>query len=497
MAQAVNDRTAAVAVMGTAWTLTDALMAGTAAMRTAGQKYLPKWPNEDQGSYDNRLATATLFPAFRRTVSVMAGKPFSKALTFSKETPEQIVKWCEDVDREGVNLHTFAADMMAEALAAGLCGILVEAPKAIETGARAPTRAEQQAAGIRPYMVRVKHGQILGWRTRRVNGVTTLTQLRLAETATVEDGQWGEKIVERVRVLTPGAWQVWEKSGGANGVAEVWSAVEQGASGLPVIPFVPLYGWRKGFMDGVSPLLDLAHLNVKHWQSQSDQDTILHAARVPILFAKMLGENEITVGAGVAVKANDEKADMKFVEHTGAAIEAGQKSLDALEDQMIQSGAELLVKKPGARSATESQNDAEANKSDLQRITETVEDALDQALQFMADYASLGTGGNVSLFKDFGAATLSDASAQLILSLQQGGLISKPTAISEFKRRGTLAPEVDAEQELDAVETEGEGMGTIGDDDEIVDDPNAKPTAASLLRKFKKWIADGGQGGSQ
>jgi hypothetical protein len=49
------------------------------------------------------------------------------------------------------------------------------------------------------------------------------------------------------------------------------------------IPFVPLYGTRLAFMMGISPLRDVAYLNVKHWQSQSDQDTILHVARVPIL----------------------------------------------------------------------------------------------------------------------------------------------------------------------------------------------------------------------
>jgi maltooligosyltrehalose synthase len=83
-------------------------------------------------------------------------------------------------------------------------------------------------------------------------------------------------------------------------------------------------------------------------------------------------------------------ADMKFVEHTGKAIEAGAKSLSDLEDQMIQAGAELLVKQPGHRTATESANDAEANKCDLQRIVEDFEDSLDQALQMMADYAKLG-----------------------------------------------------------------------------------------------------------
>src|SRR5690606_3962109 len=102
-------------------------------------------------------------------------------------------------------------------------------------------------------------------------------------------------------------------------------------------------------------------------------------------------------------------ADMKFVEHSGAAIGAGEVSLRALEGQMIQTGAELLVKQPGDRSATEAAGDAEANKCELQRMTEQMEDALDQALVYMAAYGSIDAGraGSVSLFKDFGAATLS------------------------------------------------------------------------------------------
>jgi hypothetical protein len=115
------------------------------------------------------------------------------------------------------------------------------------------------------------------------------------------------------------------------------------------------------------PLLDLAFLNVKHWQSQSDQDNILHVARVPIL--AIIGADEddqIKIGQqAVKVPLN---GDIKFVEHTGKAIEAGHDSLEKLELQMIQTGAELLVMKPGQRTATESNNEAEGNKSDLQRI---------------------------------------------------------------------------------------------------------------------------------
>ncbi|MFZ5669115.1 MAG: DUF4055 domain-containing protein [Pseudomonadota bacterium] len=483
MAEAVNAKSAAVSGLSADWPMLEALMGGTRSMRAAKETLLPKWPAEDQESYKARLDTSTLFPALRRTVSVMVGKPFSKALSFGDDVPVEIAGkpatkdapaqpgWADDIDREGVNLHTFAAEMFEEGLTYGLGGILVEAPKPVQPAGAVVTLAEQKAADIRPYWVRVKHNQLLGWRSKTERGRRVLTQLRILESETVEDGDFGEKTVERVRVLTPGAWAVWQKADKPQAGKE-WELIEEGKTGLSVIPFVPIYGARRGFMNGVSPLLDLAFLNVKHWQSQSDQDNILHVARVPILFLQGADDKtELTLGAGSAVKG-PAGSDLKWVEHTGQAIKAGQESLDALEEQMIQAGAELLVKKPGERSATESANDAEANKSDLQRIVENFEDSLDQALYLTALYASLPQGGHVSLFKDFGAATLAAASGQLVLSMQQGGLISKERAISEMKRRGELAADVDAEDEAEKVEREsmaGDEDDNEGLDDEIID----------------------------
>jgi hypothetical protein len=290
MAVAVNDRSAAVTGMAADWPMLEALMAGTRAMRGVGTGLLPKWPNEDDKSYEARRDTATLFPAYRRTVSVMAGKPFSKALTLSDQTPAEITGaassegWATDIDLGGVNLHTFAADRLSEALGYGFCGILVDAPQ-LATGGAPRTRQVEKAANWRPYFVRVDHSQILGWRLSKGSGVKQLAQLRLLETATVDDGDFGEKPVQRVRVLTPGAWQVFEKSEQLAQVpgTAVWTLIEEGSTGLDFIPFVPIYGRRLAFMCGASPLIDLAFLNVKHWQQQSDQDTILHVARVPVL----------------------------------------------------------------------------------------------------------------------------------------------------------------------------------------------------------------------
>lgn len=469
MALAVNECSTDIDKCRKRWHVLEALYGGTQAMRDARKVYLPQWPNEDELAYQTRLATATLFPAWERTLSVMSGKPFSEPLTLN-DAPPKIEEWAQDIDQQGTSLHSFAAEMFLEPLGFGLAGILVDYPDTSPRDASGNrvdgppvqrTVAQVEAEGIRPYWVRVKHDQILGWRAQNVGGKMKLVQLRLLESYEEEDGDYGMICQPQVRVLRPGSWEVWRAN-----ADKAWVMADSGTTSLDVIPFVPLYGKRESFMIGRPPLLELGHLNVKHWQSQSDQDTILHVARVPILCTIGADENsQLTVGASSAVKL-PAGADMKFVEHTGAAIDAGAKSLADLEDQMIQSGAELLVKKPGDRSATESANDAEGNKSDLQRIAENFEDSIDQALWLTAKFAGLPSGGTCELFSDYGASTLSDASAALILQLQQGGVISKKTVIEELKRRSVLDANVDADEQAAEVEEDGPPLGMLTDADE-------------------------------
>ena len=296
----VRKTTAAVDAMAADWSLIEALMGGTGAMRQAGKKYLPQWPAEDTESYKARLATATLFPAYSRTISVLSGKPFSKPVTIGEDVPKKFAPWLEDVDLQGRNLHAFAADLCAEALGYGFCGILVDVPPA--DGVK--TVADEQRAGVRPYFVHVAHGSVLGWRAEKIKGGLTLTQLRLLENVEEPDGEFGVKTVEQVRVLEPGSWRVYRKTTSEGGV-ETWTVFKEGTTSLKLVAFVPIYGKRKDFMIGSVPMMELAHANVEHWQSKSDQQTILHIARVPMLFAKDIGaDTPIVVGAVAMISAS-------------------------------------------------------------------------------------------------------------------------------------------------------------------------------------------------
>lgn len=454
MTTGVQDTSAAVDLMAPDWTLAAALLGGTRAMRAAGQTYLPKWPKEDAAAYATRLSVSVLFPAYQRTVQTLAGKPFSKPITVGEDVPARFGPWLQDIDLQGRNLDAFAADVMQTALGYGLAGILIDYPPA--PGVR--TQAQEQAAGLRPYWVEVKPQQVLGWRAARSDGTWKLLQLRLAEVVEVPDGDFGTEMIDQVRVLEPGSWRLYRASD-----AGAWSLFDEGVTTLNVIPFVPVYGGRTGFMTAVPPLVEVAHLNVAHWQSASDQQNILHVARVPILTVTGVDDPEwqMTVGASSAIKLPTD-AKMQFIEHTGSAIDAGAADLKTLEERMRQAGAELLVIDPGRITATQIQTENAVGMCVLQRITQGFEDALDQALQITADWVGEAIGGHVTVFNDYGAASLQEASAQLLLSTNQAGKLSDETLHSEYQRRGILSADVSWEDEQARIEMQGPALGEMG-----------------------------------
>lgn len=444
----------AVLAMQAAWTLAGALLGGTDAMRAAGEQFLPKFPAEDESSYQDRRKTAVLFPAYQRTVATLTGKPFSKPLTLGDDVPATLVGYSENIDLEGRNLHTFAADIMEGALGLGLGLILVDYPQRPE---EVRTLADEQKLGLRPYMVQIHPMQVLGWKKRKVKGEWTLAQFRFMECVEEDDGEYATTEVEQVRVLEPGKWQTHRKNDKGD-----WVLFDEGLTTLDYIPLAVAYGQRTGFMTAKPPLLEMAHLNVAHWQSASDQQTILHVARVPILAA--IGVDDtfgLVVGTKSAVKM-PLNADLKYVEHTGAAIDAGSKDLKDLEERMRQAGAELLVI-DSKLTATQVSSENAVAMCALQRIGESVEDAIDQALQMMADWVGEAKGGHVTLFKDYAAANLSDASTQMIKDWVTAGLLSKEAAFHELQRRGAISADLVWDDVKEQIDMEGPSLGMMGD----------------------------------
>lgn len=442
MASKVNQRSNAVDEMTDDWDKIDALVGGTPAMRRARTKYLPQFPAETDAAYEYRVKTSTLFNSLGRTVENMAAKPFVEAVTYTEVDPKTEA-WFENIDLCGNNLTVFAHTLMTAGLKYGLTHILVESP--VTQGADGSplykTKAAEDAAGVRPYLLHINPRQILGWKSAKLDGGREmLTQVRIMEVVDEEDGDFGTASVPQVRVLEIGIWRTFRKND-----RDEWTLHEEGRMSLDFIPLVTFYTRRTGFMTAVPPLRDLADLNIKHWQSSSDQDSILHVARVPILAICGATDGQpIEIGKNAALVL-PQGAEVKYVEHTGKAIEAGRASLQDLENQMRAMGAELLVETQVQSTATQNNIEDGEAKCQLARMVEGLEDALDNAVDIMHRWVSMEFEGGVDIYDDFASGAIMQAAGPFLISLVQAvesGILSKEDAFAEMQRYGIVNPDL-------------------------------------------------------
>lgn len=434
----VSTQSAAIKAMAEDWPIIDALMGGTKAMRAAGEKFMPRWPLEDRQEYDARLKTATLYPALSETVEQMIGRVFGDQIS-RKDVPPRIEKEVLlNVDREGRSLDVFAATWFGEALQRGVSYLLVNYPRV--EGAR--TMADEKAAGARPYWCHISPKSVLGWKTDKSGGSERLIQFRYIEQIEEADGEFGVKSIKQIVVLEPGRCRLYREADAGWAKHDEFE-MTSGSGPLKEIPLIPLYTKRTGFLTGKPPLLELAHLNVKHWQSQSDQDTILHTARVPLLARighepqyDQEGRPRGDMQIGKSLIDLPLNGDMKYVEHTGAAISAGKESLADLEEQMKVAGAKLLTRSVLAMTDSQARGESLKEISQLRAMANALEDSIAKALDYTAMWMNLGdNGGEVEISGNIDADFDPSASMDVLIKM---GLASE-TMFNEAKRRGLIS----------------------------------------------------------
>ena len=440
------------------WAIVDALMGGTKAMRDAGHVYLPKWPKEDDDSYKARISSSTLLPAYSETVHNMTGRVFAEPIVLGDDVPELTQGFAQNFDRQGNNLQVWSQSAFVTGLSHGLCHVFVDYPKA--EGLR--TAADEKAAGVRPYAILIQPEQVLGWRAASTGGEQALTQFRYMECIEENDGAFGCKKVMQIRVLEPGAWRTYREVESVNG-KKSWQPHDEGRTSLDVIPLATFYTKRTGFMTATPPLLELAYMNVKHWQSQSDQDNILHVARVPMLMISGIDDDtfDLKVGTSSATKLPKD-GNMKWVEHSGKAIEAGRTALHDLVDDMRLSGAKLLQKdKQVTKTATQAEDEAAQEMSPLQTMAERFEDFIDQVLQYFALWTKQPEGGHVQVNGNFDIDFAPETTLPLLVSMASQGRLSDETLFREIQRRGVISDDLDWDTEKQKIADQGPSLGVL------------------------------------
>jgi hypothetical protein len=453
----VNTPCLAWTKMSAKWDLLHDLLGGTQAMRVAGIKWLPKEQDELELNYAARLARSVLFGAYSDTIEKLAAKPLSEPITIQGEPSDRIKQIVTDVDGSGYSLQQFAKDAFRSAAIYGLAHVLVDYPKSapgVDLG------TERQLA-LQPKFVLVEPPNLIGWEVQP-GSTPKLSSVRIHETTIIADGAYGQKVVNRIRVYSSSTWELWEQT------KDNWIKIEEGPHSYPGVPLRTCYFLRRGFMVGDPPLEDLAWLNLAHWQSSSDQRNILRFARAALLFGKGLKRSDvdkgITIGGNLSFLTENDNAELKYVEHSGKAIEAGAADVKQIEERMEVLGMQPMIRQSGDVKATGQAINESKVQSEIQAWIHNLEGALLDCFTTAAQWIgeTLPDKFKIDIYNEFTLLDGSTADNDQLLKARVAGEISRKTYLNEIKRRGLLSENLDVAQEIEDVNEEGPALAGIG-----------------------------------
>jgi hypothetical protein len=276
-------------------------------------------------------------------------------------------------------------------------------------------RLIRAAAGL----VLRKPTNLYGWRLDRESNYGNLIQVRIGEKAVLPDGQFGEKVFDQIRVIEPGRYRVFRKKeqieemydvsdNSVTGDFEMGSAdkdykqVESGSFSLGEIPLVTIYSGKTDNLVSKPPLLDIAYLNLAHFQRQADLIHSLHVASQPLLV--MEGYDDQTKDLAISVNyamATQPGNKIYYVEPASSAFDAQSAEIKELQMQMATLGISTLSQqKFVAESADARRLDRVDTNSMLAMVSMELEQKLQKAFNLSADYVGIEPP-EVKISRDF------------------------------------------------------------------------------------------------
>ena len=454
-----------------AWLRARDVIAGEDAVKSAGEKYLPRLDSQSDSDFLGYKTRACFFNATSRTCDGFLGLLFRRDPEV--KLPDRhagvggaLRVFTDDVDLMGTSLFTFCKAVVGEVLAVGRCGTL------IDWGGDAESRA---------YVVRYQAEDILNWQTQRINGRNVLTMVALKETVAQPDPEdaFEVDLSDTIRVLkleslpdgsTRYVVELWVEQQTGNGRRKKdWKLADSRiplrlGKPLPMIPFV-FHGPRNALPDvDKMPLSDIISVNLDHYRLDADYKHGLHFTALPTAWVSGFdNSSELRIGSSTAWVSETVGAVAGFLEFKGLGLSTFENAQNRDERLMAVLGSRMLedTKRVGETADAIELRQAGEN-SILMTLALSLSDSISHVLRWvywwnsteqLPDSLRSATGGNdpvlLQINTDFTAKGLTSLELTAIVAAWQAGAISQATMFDLF-RKGEVLPtgRTDIEEKL-------------------------------------------------
>lgn len=492
-------------------------LAGQDKVKEQGTLYLPM-PNAHDKSEENveryrgYKARAVFLDAVSNTVEGLVGQVFSTDPVV--DLPPSMKLLQEDVDGDGVTLAQRAKTTLANTLALGRTGLLVDFPEAAVSEregdvdgegnqlTRDFTRQEMLDGTARANVLQFDPENVINWRYTVVGGKRVLSLVVIAmRYISYDDGfevkhddEWrvlrlvgGQYVVELWRlgaqVQGPGNTTGGTNQRGASDFILYKTYTPRDASGKPLdyIPFTFVGSLNNNESPDKPPMYDIAELNLAHYRNSADYEDNVYmlgqgtpvATGLSASWVKEVWKDEPLQLGSRGIVPLPAGGDFKIVAspENGMVLEA----MNQKERQMAMLGAQLVEKKEVQRTLGEAQMERAVVESTLVQCAKNTASAIQKCLRWAAafygedtDQSEKNTSVVFELSTDFAINKLSAEERKALIAEYQGGLLSFTEARNGLRQSGIAylddkeaKAEIDqeAQERIDLAGAEAEAIG--------------------------------------
>lgn len=380
------------------WRLVRDAVEGEAAIKAAGDRYLPR-PNPDDRSaanrkrYDQYKLRANFLEVTGRTRNGLVGSVFRRDPLC--EVPDAMAWIVEDADGYGSSIVQLGKWVVGELLEVGRTALFVDYPEA----PAGLSVADAQAQGFRPLILPYRAESLINWAYSVRGGSQILSLAVLREQVRTGDDEFDPQYKVRYRVLRlteAGATaQLYDEKGEAEappalmrrGDGQAWSTIP-----LAIIGAAD----NDGATVDDAPLYGLATTNIAHYRNSADYEEgiFMHGQGTLFVSVGQMSAEEFQRANpnGVAIGARaghvlGQGGSATLVQMT--ANSAAKEGMDAKEAQMIAIGARLITPGGQNKTAEEARMIASAEGSVLSNLTGNASEGIESALEMAALYIGL------------------------------------------------------------------------------------------------------------
>ena len=381
------------------------------------KKHLYKLERESDLSYNTRLDNATLKNFVKRATEAFVGMIYRKHIE-TTGLNDAMIEILDSVDRTN-NINKFARDLTTSVVVSGKAFIAVD--------------SSVDGTGL-PYAVIYDRSQVINW-NKDSNG--RYTRIIVQEAVEEPSGEFGVEYVNQYRV--------YKENGNVDIYREVNSAIVLVDTITTEYDYIPIIAID---LSDVPPLYDVAKMTIKHMNRSSIKDKYLDMAATPVPLIWGIGIDE-SVGSGtkpVFVVGADEaflfqgtkdECDFQWRELSGSSIDKLQEDLSVIEEDITSGIIRAATSDTTTiKTATQSFYEAAESANRVTVIAQSVEQALNKMLSYLADIANteIEPTAGIIVNKDFNAVTGNNQDLRLLWEVYLGGTLSAETFIASLAK---------------------------------------------------------------